>query len=326
MEKILITGATGYIGSHIIKDLAIKKKYKLTAFVLKKDFTKYHKSFFNKYSIGYIFGNLFDINSIKEAIKDNDTIIHLAGGGKFDMNKKELLKLNYIGSKNLLESCTTQRIIFVSSTGVINPNNRFLDNYSFSKMKAEELVKSYMDKLNISIIRPALVYGAPLTNKFSPSGVVPFYDLILLIIKKKFFLPTKSNNLIHSVFINNLVHGFKCVLKNGKAGKTYNIADKDAKTLHGITKIIVSETKSKIPKKLAFGLILILSYIYIIKKKIERKTPNPVLNSQFIKAYSSSRKYNLEEINKIGYKPKYDFEKGMRKTIRDYKYLGLLDK
>ena len=121
MEKILITGATGFIGSHLT-ELCVEKGYNVVAFDrynpnrnlgwLKK--SKYQKD------INFIFGDIRDYDSVIKAIKDCKIVFHLAAQPLVRYsykNPKETFDTNFDGSLNILES--VRRIKKIKSTIVI---------------------------------------------------------------------------------------------------------------------------------------------------------------------------------------------------------------
>jgi NADH dehydrogenase len=148
--NIFITGATGFLGSNLLKRLIpeerIDKIFLLTRKSLPPD---------ADVRIEYIRGDLETVKDVvlKEKV---DVVIHLAAAMRSE-NFKELHKVNVEGTANLVEFCRknhARRIIFASS---INVHLKNQGAYAKSKILAEDLVKN--SGLEYCIFRFALVYG-----------------------------------------------------------------------------------------------------------------------------------------------------------------------
>ena len=99
VKKILITGANGFLGSAITK-LGIKKGYKVNIFVRKNSDLTNLKPFLSKLKIYY--GNLEDIESLNQPIKDSDIIFHVAADYRLWSRKPaEIYAANVLGTENI---------------------------------------------------------------------------------------------------------------------------------------------------------------------------------------------------------------------------------
>lgn len=84
-ETILITGATGFIDSHLAKDLAAKgMKIKC---LVRRSSPEPARQFLNNLGAELVYGDLTDRESLGEAVKGVDTVFHLGGGGRIDNRK-----------------------------------------------------------------------------------------------------------------------------------------------------------------------------------------------------------------------------------------------
>src|SRR3989344_7258422 len=133
--KILVTGASGFVGKNLIKHL---NKYNVNILSRKKIFGD-----------GVFVGDLFDKKILLDASKV-DIVIHLAG-----ISDGNVFKINYEGTRNLVDACVENKVkkfIFISSFDAILETD-----YGKSKLKAEDYIKN--SGLNYIIFRPTVIYG-----------------------------------------------------------------------------------------------------------------------------------------------------------------------
>ena len=159
-KKILVTGATGYVGQNIVNSL-IKKGY--TIYVLTRNESSIFRD--NK-NVNVIIG---DITNPITLPSDIDTIYHCAGV----INEiEEMERVNILGTKNIVDVALKNKckLVYLSSAGIIgkiegdiidekticNPQNE----YEISKYKAEQIVvNAIKDGLQTHILRPTIIFG-----------------------------------------------------------------------------------------------------------------------------------------------------------------------
>ena len=178
--NILITGGAGYIGSHIVEQLAKNKSNKLI--ILDNLSTGYKRLIHKKAQ--FFKGNINNSKILKKIINKNDieTIIHLAASlnvAEAEKNKRKYYLNNIIGTKKLILSCKNSKVknfIFSSSCSIYGniigkvsekkkPNPQ--GYYAFTKYKSEQLIKNYSKifNYNYAILRYFNVAGASSSKK-----------------------------------------------------------------------------------------------------------------------------------------------------------------
>ncbi len=177
-KKILITGATGFIGSHLC-ELLVKKNFKVIAF------DRYNPNYnlgnlknskFKK-DINFIFGDIRDFDSVTKATKNVDAVIHLAAliGIPYSYySPMAYIRTNVEGSYNVLESARNNNVeqIIITSTSEVYGSAQYLpmdekhplvsqSPYAASKIAADQLSLSYFRsfKTPVKIIRPFNTFG-----------------------------------------------------------------------------------------------------------------------------------------------------------------------
>jgi len=169
LSTALVTGASGFIGSHLV-DLLLQKGYKIKCLVRKSSNLKW----LDGKNVEYIYGDMFSTGLLTDALKDVDYVYHVAGV-TFAKKKETFYRGNVEATKSLLEICTLsnpglKKFIHVSSQACVGPSfdGKPIDEtreyyplttYGRSKVEAEKIVISFFDKLKCVIVRPPAVYG-----------------------------------------------------------------------------------------------------------------------------------------------------------------------
>lgn len=166
MKKILITGATGFVGSHVAK-LLKESGHEVIALVRNSSQDNYLRYL----GIKLVYGNIEDplLSKLSQQLPNVDVCIHLAGIIK---TKKisDFELINTKGSANVYGLCKkvgVPRFVFVSSIAARGPNRigvadtelQPVSHYGRSKRVAEEIIKKERNGPSLVIIRPPVVYG-----------------------------------------------------------------------------------------------------------------------------------------------------------------------
>ena len=177
-KKILITGAAGFIGSHLA-ELCVQKGYNVTGFDIYNsenscgwlENSKYKKD------INIVLGDIRDYNSVNKVVKNKDIVFHLAAliGIPYSYSSPlSYLKTNVDGAYNILENSKRSNIeqLIMTSTSEVYGSAQYspIDEkhplvgqspYSASKIAADQLAISYFRsfKLPVKILRPFNTYG-----------------------------------------------------------------------------------------------------------------------------------------------------------------------
>lgn len=186
---ILVTGATGFLGSHVAEQLS-KAGRPVRALVRKSSNKKFLESLKN---VELVYGAVDDAESCIEATKGVTGIIHAAGLVKA-RSSEEFRQVNTEGTENLLlgaqQAGTVKRFVFVSSQATAGPSDANgtpvrvgeetspVTAYGRSKLAAERILLAAKSTVPITILRPPAIYG-PRDNeiliffKAVRSGVLP---------------------------------------------------------------------------------------------------------------------------------------------------------
>ena len=228
VKKILITGANGFLGSAITK-LGIKKGYKVNILVRKNSNLTNLKSYLSKLKIYY--GNLEDIESLNQPIKDNDIIFHVAADYRLWSRKPaEIYAANVLGTENIAQKTLTHKkiLIYTSSVATLKLKKDFISDensvakfddmvgdYKKSKFLAEKIISSFIKKkkLKAIIVNPSTPIGQG-DIKPTPTG-----KIILDVLKKE--MPAYVDTGLNFVHVDDVAEGHFLALKYGKIGEKY---------------------------------------------------------------------------------------------------------
>lgn len=241
IKKVLVTGADGFIGSHLVEEL-LNEGYDVRAFVYYNSFNSWGwldslpKEKLEK--IDVFAGDIRDPNGVREAMKDIDEVYHLAAliAIPFSYHSPDsYVDTNIKGTLNVLQAARdlgTKRILVTSTSEVygtakyvpIDENHPFQGQspYSATKIGADRIAESFYRSFNmpITIVRPFNTYGP----RQSARAVIPTIITQLLAGKKEIKLgsltPTRDFN-----YVKDTARGFIEIAKSDETiGEEVNIA------------------------------------------------------------------------------------------------------
>ena len=165
--KALVTGATGFIGSHLVETL-LKHNWDVRCLVRQKG----PYSWLAELPVEYVQGDCRKREPLAEAVRGVDAVFHLAGVTKA-VDRRTYFEVNAQGTDNLLHACERnnprlRRFIYVSSLAAAGPGGtprteedpcEPVSDYGRSKLAGEAFVLRRSSTIPITIIRPPIVYG-----------------------------------------------------------------------------------------------------------------------------------------------------------------------
>jgi NAD dependent epimerase/dehydratase len=307
MKKTLITGASGFIGSHLT-EILIKEGFDVKAFV-------HYNSQGNwgwlenskvKTNIEVILGDIRDFDSVFDAMNGCNSVFHLAAliGIPYSyISPKAYIETNITGTYNILQSSRVQKLenVLVTSTSEtygtaqyvpIDENHPLVGQspYSATKISADQLAVSYYKsfELPVKIVRPFNTYGP----RQSARAIIPTIIIQILSGKRELRLgnltPTRD-----LTFVKDTANGFLEIYKTSELyGEYTNIGMNEEITIGDLVNLIAELMSVKI------NIISDDQRIRPDKSEVERLMCN---NSKIIK--------------NTNWKPNYNLRKGLMETI-----------
>ena len=350
--KVLITGANGFLGSNLTNYLAEDKNLEVFAMVrphapvnflhdfeyssqeptdadvnadvsANADVEDYlrHKRFH------IVEANIMNEVDLQNAFQNMDVIIHLAGKVTDWGKKADFIRLNVVGTNNVIAAASThkiRRIIFLSSLTVHDFTGHYYDTedaprdirhcyYGKTKRDAEDLITQWAESSpenQAAIIRPGfIIFG--LYDKNS------FVQALEGILTRKFGFINGGKSLISYVYVENLCYGIQKLIFAEKIRGAYNILDGNMTWKDWVNSWIkLSKTKPpriNVPYFVIFPIVMIMEGVY----RLFGSKTSPPLNYYRIRIPRrdlafSNKKMNLE----IGYHPPFSLDQAQVKTLK----------
>lgn len=309
MNKILVTGADGFIGSHLTEEL-VKSGYDVKAFVYYNSFNTWGwldtlpKNILSNIEIFQ--GDVRDPNGVKEAMKGVSAVFHLAAliAIPFSYHSPDTyVDTNIKGTLNLLQAARdleTQRVLVTSTSEVygtaqyvpIDEKHPFQGQspYSATKIGADRLTESFYRSFGLpaTIVRPFNTYGP----RQSARAVIPTIITQLLAGKEEIKLgsltPTRDFN-----YVKDTANGFIEIYKSDKTiGEEINIATQKEISIGQLAEELIRQINPK-------------ARIICDEQRVrpEKSEVNRLLGS------------NKKITELTDWKPMYTFEEGISETI-----------
>ena len=325
--KILVTGATGFVGSHLV-DRLLECGKPVRCLVRKSSNLRYLK----RPELEFAYGGFDDATDWAAAFADVDTVYHVAGL-TFARRAQDYFTVNHKGTETMISAALNYRdqikkFIHISSLAAVGPGEKDkpvdeetqptpITPYGRSKLMGEEAVLAASDLLPVTIVRPPAVYG--------PRDYA-LYEMFKAIAKG--FSPSIGNydKQISLVHVFDLVDGIILAGESDRStGRTYFISSEEVYSYNALVemlgKIFNRRVRSfAIPKGLAYGVAAVAEVTSAITRK------PPVMNRDKVTDFSQvCWGCSIERAKQeLGYEQQIPIEDGLLSTIAWYKKEGWL--
>jgi nucleoside-diphosphate-sugar epimerase len=288
--KVLVTGSKGFVGKKLVTELR-NQNYSVKEF----DITNGK--------------DILNSKHLKDALEGTDIVFHLAA--VIENENKKLWDINVEGTKKIIKESKKagiKKFVFLSSTAVYGFTKKLVNEkselnpktiYEKSKAEGEKIVLEAQEDIGVVIVRSAMIFGA---NEY--------WKTMIGFLKKGFPLPLMGKNIFQIIYVNELVKILIHIMKKGKSGEVYLVAGKERWTLKEFTKKI----KKKLGKKET--ILCLPSFISLSLGKI---LGIKLMTMENLRHLGKNRKYDLEKLEKLGYKQEISLENAIRKTIEEIK-------
>jgi dihydroflavonol-4-reductase len=320
--KALVTGGTGFIGSHLTEAL-VRKGVQVRCLRRKTGDLKWLKGL----PIEFVHGDWCDQASLEKAVRGVDWVFHLAGVTKA-IKEETYYEVNGLGTENLIDACLEnnprlQKFIYVSSQAAAGPSRTGCSKkesdpcepvslYGRSKRAGEERILTHAHELPVLILRPSAVYGP------RDKDVFAFFRCISRGIKPCPMGPAQHLSLC---YVQDVVRGILLAAETRtKSGEVFFLSDGNDYRMEEIGDIIaqamgIDAFRIRVPRQMIRGIACFSEVL----SKISRRPS--LLNKD--KAEEMIRKDWVCDITKaktlLGFEPGVPLLEGARLTFEWYK-------
>ena len=323
----LVTGGTGFVGSHTI-ELLLQRGFRVRCLVRR---SRSNLGWAEGLPIEIVRGSYYDVDSLREAIGTADYVLHIAGVTKA-RKPREYNDGNVLSTRNLLEAAAAnpklKKFCFISSLTATGPSldGKPVDEnspcnpittYGVTKLEAETICQLHSNRIPIVILRPPAVYGPRDHDGFG-----------LFQLASKGFIPgfgskEKTVSLIYGPELARAI--VEATVSERTTGETYFVADPQAysfcETMAMAARMCGKRARTLVlPKWLLYGVAGISEAVSVFQSN------PPVLNIEKVrdlvqKSWVCSPG-KMEE--HIGFRTQVPIEDGLKRTLEWYKEYGWL--
>jgi len=322
-NRILVTGAAGFVGSHLCETL-VKNGKEVVGLIGPTCDTRWIENL----DMTLIRGDLTDKKSLLKAVRGVNQIYHLAGM-LGSANSDAIFKNNYEGTKNLVDACLENgvkldRFLFVSSHAVMGPTPKDklynedmechpVSDYGKSKLLAEQYLQSINGQLPHTTVRLPIVFG--------PRSFKGLFSVYKLLKKRLHFNFGKGESNVG--FVQDMVDGMIDASQSQKTvGKAYFIGDEKTYSLNEIFEAIQKALGKKAVK---IKIPYFIAYLFAASSELYAK-----MNGGQVLLFRKDFKYpfwrmDVSKAEKdFGFKTKIPLDVGLKITADWYRENGFL--
>jgi len=343
MNKVMITGATGFIGSHIVR-VFCENQVEVGCLVRKGSKITNLEGL----EVEFRIGDIRSSGDLTRAFAGYDWVIHNAAKVSDWGDYSDFYQTNVTGTVNVLTACVQagiKNVLITGSNSVYGEENNLtikdevypynshyryfgdrlfpckLNYYRDTKAlaKKEALAFATRHDLNLTIIEPVWVYGERELN----GG---FYEYLKTAKMGIPFVPGTKHNKFHVIYAGDLARAYVLAYTKRLAGQScILIGNEQAESMDRIYGLFCSEAGLKkpgnLPKALSYPAALLMELLYTL---VNSSKP-PLLTRGRVNMFYDNLELSVEKAERIlGFKNSISLEEGIKRTVLWYKEQGLI--
>ncbi|XP_006188112.2 sterol-4-alpha-carboxylate 3-dehydrogenase, decarboxylating [Camelus dromedarius] len=332
-KKCTVIGGSGFLGQHMVEQL-LARGYTVNVFDIRQGFDNPQVQFF--------LGDLCSRQDLYPSLKGVSIVFHCASPPPSSNNKELFYRVNYIGTKNVIETCKeagVQKLILTSSASVIFEGvdikngtedlpyaMKPIDYYTETKILQEKAVLGANDP-----------EGNFLTTAIRPHGIFGPRDpqLVPILIEaakkgKMKFVIGNGKNLVDFTFVENVVHGHILAAEHlsqdtALGGRAIHITNDEpipfwAFLTRILTGLNYEAPRYHIPYWVAYYLALLVSLLVMLISPVIQL--QPTFTPMRVALAGTFHYYSCEKAKKImGYQPLVTMDEAVKRTVQSFHHL-----
>lgn len=343
MSKILLTGATGFIGSHVLEVLRAAGE---SVVVLARE----RSNLDHVRSVGaeVIPGDLMDLGSLKRAVVGCDAVVHTAALATDWASWEQFYNTNVQGTLNVLRACALERISHAIVTGSISsygeencptPKDETspyhshhpyflepvfpsrLNYYRDSKALATQEAVRFAEEhpISLTILEPVWVYGE---REFGTG----FFEYVKAARNGTRWMPGSRKNVFHVIYARDLARAYLLALRKRLPGVERIIIGNPSPTpMHRIFEMFCEEAGTTMPRALPEWLVYPAGALLELGATVIKSARPPLLTRGRVKMFYESISYSVAKAKRLlDFEAAVPLEEGIRATVSWYKAKQLI--
>lgn len=322
-QRVLVTGGTGFTGSHLVKRLLARGN---KVRVLDNQKGLFYAEL-EALGAEMVLGSVTDQQLVDRLVQGCEVVYHLAAAfRKINASKEEYWDVNVNGTRYLCAAALkhgVQRFVYCSTQGVHGhihtpPADEKTavapaDYYQYTKYEGEKVVDEFFKQgLKTAILRPTAIYG--------PGDPGRWLILFKQASRRRFLMFGNGRTTYHPLYIDNLVDAFELAAeKEAAIGQTYLIGDEHFYTLNEIVTEVGEAVGNRVSiVRLPFWplwLLAVATELVCLPFKI----PPPLFRRR-VDWFRQNRGFDISKAKReLGYHPRIDFKTGLACTAEWYR-------
>jgi nucleoside-diphosphate-sugar epimerase/2-polyprenyl-3-methyl-5-hydroxy-6-metoxy-1,4-benzoquinol methylase len=327
--KVLITGATGFIGSRLALRCLANGDEVVALGQVNNPVEAERRRLIDGAGAKVVVASVTDAQAVRDAVRGAQVVYHLAAAQHEAHAPDERFRdVNVNGTRTVVEAGAAEgvkRFVHGSSIGVYGATDALTnehsplapDNiYGITKLEGESVVLSFQDRLPVVIVRISETYGP---------GDGRLLKLFRGIDRGAFFLIGSGTNLHHLIYIDDLLDGLLlAATKPAAVGRTLVLAGKDSVTTRQMIDTIAAEL-GRAPSRLHVPLWPVRAVAAVTEGVLRPLGVHPPLHRRRLDFFRKSFRFSGQEAREVlGFEPRVDFARGVAETAAFYRTRGEL--